>query len=101
MLLASQRKRPGLLLNILRQTRQTPPQKMTHPQVSIVLKLRNSDLELKASVKKEGNGTSLAVQWLRICLPVQGTQEVSPCCGATKLLSLHTQEPVCCNKSLR
>ena len=23
------------------------------------------------------------VQWLRICLPVQGTQEDSTCCGAT------------------
>ena len=32
--------------------KQAPPRKMTHFQVSIVLKLRNSDLELKASVKK-------------------------------------------------
>ena len=35
-------------------------------------------------------GTSLVVQWLRICLPVQGTQvqslvrEDPTCCGATK-----------------
>ena len=35
-------------------------------------------------------GTSLVVQWLRICLPMQGTrvqalvQEDLTCCGATK-----------------
>ena len=40
-------------------------------------------------------GTSLVVQWLKICLPMQGTrvrdlvQEDSTCCGATK--------PVCHN----
>ena len=46
-------------------------------------------------------GTSLVAQWLRICLPMQGTRvrslvrEDPTCCGATKLLSLlsRTREP--------
>ena len=39
---------------------------------------------------KHDQGTSLVVQWLRICLPMQGTQvrslvwEESTCCGTTK-----------------
>ena len=40
--------------------------------------------------QKRLTGTSLVTQWLRICLPVQGTrvqslvQEDPSCCGATK-----------------
>ena len=40
--------------------------------------------------KIEGLGTSLVAQWLRICLPMQGTwlralvREDPTCCGATK-----------------
>ena len=47
--------------------------------------LRQATLILKLQT-----GTSLVVQWLRICLPRQGTwvrslvQEDSTCCGATK-----------------
>ena len=43
-------------------------------------------------VLKDGAGASLVAQWLRICLPVQGTWvwalvlEDSACCGATKPL---------------
>ena len=44
-------------------------------------------------------GTSLVVQWLKICLPMQGTQFQSPdwevytCCRATKPVC-HTTEPM-------
>ena len=40
--------------------------------------------------KRESEGTSLVAQWLRICLPMQGTRvqslvrEDPACCGATK-----------------
>ena len=62
-------------------------------------------------------GTSLVAQWLRICLPMQGTQvwvlvrEDPTCCGATKpvchnywgwvpqLLKPARLEPELCNKS--
>ena len=42
--------------------------------------------------RERGKGTSLVVQWLRICLPMQGTlvrslvREDPTCCGATKLM---------------
>ena len=53
-----------------------------------------------AHSNKDSAQTSLVVQWIRICLPMQGTwvqflvREDSTCCGATKpvcpqLLSLH------------
>ena len=44
----------------------------------------------KQFLKKLKIGTSLVVQWLRICLPVQGTRvralvlEDPTCCGAAK-----------------
>ena len=44
----------------------------------------------KINLEKKSFGTSLMVQWLRIHLPMQGTQvralvwEDSTCCGATK-----------------
>ena len=100
MLLASQRERPGVLLNILRQTRQTPPRKMTHPQVSTVLKLRNSDLELKASVKKGGKRNVPGSSVVKNLSASAGDTGSFPMLPVTKLLSLHTQEPVRCNKSL-
>ena len=49
----------------------------------------------KNLIKITGSGASLVVQWLRICLPMQGTRvralvwEDPTCCGATK--------PVCHN----
>ena len=52
-------------------------------------------------VKVDG-GTSLVVQWLRICLPMQGTlvqslvQEDPPCRGATKLRAAATQAQASC-----
>ena len=58
-------------------------------------------------LKAEKLGISLVVQWLRICLPMQGTwvqslvQELrSTCHRATKpqLLNLSILEPVFCNK---
>ena len=59
--------------------------------------------------KKSNSGTSLVVQWLRICLPMQGTQvqalvrEDSTCRRATKprapqLLKLAHLEPMLRNK---
>ena len=45
------------------------------------------------SKKKKNSGTSLVAQWLKICLPMQGTRiralvwEDPPCCGATKPVS--------------
>ena len=42
------------------------------------------------SIKNKNNRTSLVVQWLRICLPMQGTRvrslvwENTPCCRAAK-----------------
>ena len=45
---------------------------------------------LNASIKREIVGTSLVAQWLRICLPMQGTRvqalvwEDPTCSGATK-----------------
>ena len=58
------------------------------------------------SLKNKSHRTSLVVQWIRTCLPMQGTQlpslvrEDPTCCGATKpmLLSPRTLEPVLCNK---
>ena len=53
------------------------------------------DLNLRAKTYKSLGGTSLVVQWLRMCLPMQGTQvralvqEDPTCHGAT--------EPVCHN----
>ena len=59
----------------------------------------------------EDGGTSLVVQWLRICLPMQGTQvaslvagtKIPPAYGATKPVchkyrSPCTLEPMLCNK---
>ena len=51
--------------------------------------------------KKRKCGTSLAVQWLKTHLPMEGTwvrflvQEDSTCCRATK--PVPEVEPVCCN----
>ena len=48
-----------------------------------------------AIIKKTTSGTSLVTQWLRIHLPMQGTQvsalvqEDATCCGAAKSMS-HT-----------
>ena len=71
---------------------------------------------IKDTFKDKGKGTSLAAQWLRICLPMQGTwvqalvQEDPICRGATKpashncwacvlqLLKPARLEPVLCNK---
>ena len=50
--------------------------------------ITNRKMQFKTTVR----GSSLVVQWLRICLPLQGTQvqyliqEDSTCCGAIKLL---------------
>ena len=46
--------------------------------------------EEKSNIKKLNAVTSLVAQWLRVCLPMQGTrvqslvQEDPTCCGATK-----------------
>ena len=51
-----------------------------------MLELKSTIIEMKNSLE----GTSLVVQWLRICLPMQGTrvralvQEDPTCRGATK-----------------
>ena len=48
---------------------------------------------VKVNFKTCGSGTSPVVQWVRICLPMQGTrilslaQEDSTCCAATKPVS--------------
>ena len=57
----------------------------TFPELFSSCKTKNSVL-----IKKWLSGTSLVAQWLRICLPMQGTQvqsldrEDPTCCGATK-----------------
>ena len=56
----------------------------------ILKKLLQKNIKINNSIKKLANGTSLVVQWLRICLPVQGTWvwalvwEDPTCCRATK-----------------
>ena len=57
---------------------------------------------------EEQTGASLVVQWLRICLSMQGTrvqcllQEYPTCCGAAEPwqhnYGAHALEPVLCNK---
>ena len=55
---------------------------------------------------KVHTGTSLMVQWLRICLLMLGTRvqslvwEDPTCLGATKPVS-HAREPVLCNEKPR
>ena len=68
---------------------------------SLVINKRHQNLRYFLKVKFEKNKiigisrTSLVAQWLRICLPMQGTwdlsliQEYPTCCGTTK--------PVCHN----
>ena len=52
-----------------------------------------STLVRKVSIKNLSKGASLVAQWLRICLPMQGTRvralfwEDPTCCGATGLVS--------------
>ena len=67
------------------------------PQEIIKISINNLTYNVKELEKEKQTeaGTSLVAQWLRICLPVQGTQvqalvqEDPTCCGATK--------PVCHN----
>ena len=71
----------------------------------------SSHLEIwKHKERKHSFWTSLVSQWLRICLPTQGTwvwslvQEDSTCCGATTSMgcrywSLCTRKPVLQNES--
>ena len=48
---------------------------------------------LVSTIKKKSLGASLVAQWLRICLPMQGTRvralvwEDPTCCGATRPVS--------------
>ena len=49
--------------------------------------------EIETVIKNLQTGASLVVQWLRICLPMQGTRvralvwEDPTCCGATRPVS--------------
>ena len=49
----------------------------------------NSSMDKIFNIKKEGTGASLVAQWLRVCLPMQGTRvralvwEDPTCRGAT------------------
>ena len=55
--------------------------------------LRNVNEQIFSYLLRNNYGASLVAQWLRICLPVQGTrvwalvQEDPTCCGATKPVS--------------
>ena len=74
----------------------TPPHSTTLGTISTFLKY-NSKYYLRyywlKCHKKYTLGASLVAQWLRICLPMQGTRvrvlvwEDPTCCGATKPVS--------------
>ena len=62
---------------------------------------------MRVILKKITQGAILVVQWLRICLPMQETQDRSlfwelrfhmPQACASQILSLGTLEPIICNK---
>ena len=61
-------------------------------QIKTIVSLHTHWYEYKESANSYVLETSLVVQWLIICLPMQGTQirslvqDDSPCRGATKLL---------------
>ena len=59
-------------------------------RIKICYKEQRRTLYIEKQVKTPRRGTSLVAQWLRICLPMQGTQvrslvqEDPTCHGATK-----------------
>ena len=62
------------------------------PTTILHWKKKEIELESKIKIKAEIDRTSLVAQWLRPCLPMQGTQvrslirEDSTCHGAAKLV---------------
>ena len=114
---AIQRRRDSLFINVVGTSAYADVKKQTYTST------------LTSDILKKTQRTSLVVQWLRICLPMQGTRvqslvwEDSTCCGTTKpvhhnywacapepachnywacvpqLLKLVCLEPMLCNKT--